>query len=110
MMQTTNLKLTPVVTDDKSITFHNSSVDETYHSKSGAVEEALKKFVEPCKIKELAKTGRIKILDVCFGLAYNSALAVDIALKSNPNCEIEIVGLENDVNILKKIKEMSDNK
>lgn len=98
--------LKKIITNDGSITFHNAEFDETYHSISGAEEEALKKFSEPCKIKELAKTGNIKILDVCFGLGYNSAVAIDIALKSNPDCKIEIFALENDPEILKKISEI----
>ena len=98
-----------IITKDGSITFHNQEFDETYHSITGAQEEALKKFSEPCKIKELAKNGNIKILDVCFGLGYNTAVAIDEALKSNPNCKIEIFALENDQEILKKISEITSN-
>ena len=36
-----------VTTNDGSITFLNEDVDETYHSHSGAKEEAVKKYVEP---------------------------------------------------------------
>jgi tRNA U34 5-methylaminomethyl-2-thiouridine-forming methyltransferase MnmC len=90
------------VTGDKSITFISSKYDEAYHSLTGAREEAFKKYSEPCRIKELAKKGNIKILDVCFGLGYNSAAALETALKANPDCKIEIIALENDEGILKK--------
>ena len=42
------MALREVKTDDGSITFHNSDVDETYHSTSGALQEALEKHVLPC--------------------------------------------------------------
>ena len=44
------------VTDDGSMTFHSEKFDEHYHTKSGAVEEAFKKFATPCNIKEKAKS------------------------------------------------------
>lgn len=97
-----------IITPDGSVTFHNEQFDEAYHSKSGAKEEAVKKFVEPCNIKELAKTGSIKILDVCFGLGYNTAAAIDCALAENPQCVIEVVGLEIDAKILQTILELPD--
>ena len=97
-----------IITPDGSVTFHNKQFDEAYHSKSGAKEEAVKKFVEPCNIKELAKTGSIKILDVCFGLGYNTAAAIDVALAENPDCEIDVVGLENDAEILQTILTLPD--
>lgn len=89
-----------IKTPDGSVTFHNTEFDEAYHSKSGAKEEAVKKFVEPCQIKEIAKTGSVKILDFCFGLGYNTAAAIDAILEENPTCKIEVIGLEKDPKIL----------
>ncbi len=100
-------KLKQQVTKDNSITLFNETYQEYYHSTKGAVEESFEKFVKPCKIAELAKTGKIRILDVCFGVGYNSAAAIDAALESNPNCKIEIIGLENDQNILDEIKNLN---
>lgn len=96
-----------IITADNTETFLNESVGESYHSQTGAVEEALKKYALPCKIKELAKTGRIRILDFCFGLGYNSAMAISIALEENPDCEIEVIGLENDPTILGNIQQVN---
>ena len=100
-------KLKQRVTGDNSITLFNEKYQEHYHSTKGAVEESFEKFVKPCKIAELAKSGKIRILDVCFGAGYNSAAAIDVALESNPVCEIEIVGLENDQNILDEMKNLN---
>ena len=96
-----------VITADNTETFLNEEVKETYHSQTGAVEEALKKYAIPCKIKEKAETGTLRILDVCFGMGYNSAMAIDVALEANPCCQIEVVGLEYDPEIVKKIQEVN---
>ena len=94
-------------TADKSETFLHPLLQESYHSHTGAVEESLKKFVEPCKIKELAKTGSVKILDMFFGMGYNSSMAVSVALKENPDCVVEVIGVENDSKIVEKIQSVN---
>ena len=96
-----------IITADQSESFMNEEVGESYHSHTGAVEEALKKYAVPCKIKELAKSGNLCILDVCFGLGYNSAMAIDVALEENPQCQIEVVGLELDPEIINRIPEVN---
>lgn len=97
-----------ILTADNTETFLNEEVNESYHSLTGAVEEALKKYAIPCRIVQLAKEkGRITILDMFFGLGYNSAMAIDVALKENPHCEIEVIGLEKDGEIIKKIQEVN---
>ncbi len=82
----------PVKTKDGSITFFNERYQEHYHSVSGAREEAIEKFVKPCRIAD-----GFNILDICFGMGYNTCAALDAA--SN----LKIVALENDVGILKSI-------
>ena len=42
-----------------------------------------------------------------FGLGYNSAMAIDVALQENPDCEVEVVGIEYDPEIIKKIQEVN---
>ena len=96
-----------IITADNTESFLNEKVGETYHSQTGAVEEALKKYAIPCKIRGLAKTGNLRILDVCFGMGYNSAMAITVALEENPNCEIEVIGLEKDFEIINKIQEVN---
>lgn len=95
-----------IKTGDGSFTFV-SDMGESYHSVSGAEEEAIKKYVEPTNIAELAKKGSVKILDVCFGIGYNSAAAIDAALKANPGCKIKIVGLELDDSLSESLKELN---
>lgn len=99
--------LSKQTTDDGSITFWNSKFGESYHSKHGAYREALEKHVEACQVKELAsKQNEIKILDVCFGLGYNSFVAIKEVLLINPQIKIEIIALENDPEIVEKISEI----
>ncbi|MBI2208888.1 hypothetical protein HYU50_05320 [Candidatus Woesearchaeota archaeon] len=81
-----------IITNDGSVTFRNLQYNETYHSVSGALEEAFEKFARPCKLKN-----GMKVLDICFGLGYNSLAAISLA-------NVEIVALENDPIILKQIK------
>jgi tRNA U34 5-methylaminomethyl-2-thiouridine-forming methyltransferase MnmC len=95
------------VTGDGSVTFISKKYDEAYHSLTGAREEAFKKYAEPCRIKELAKKGKISILDFCFGLGYNTAAAIDVALKENPDCKITIIALEIDEEILSQIDKLT---
>ena len=96
-----------ILTADNSETFLNVQLGESYHSQTGAVEEALKKYAIPCKIKELAKTGTIRILDAFFGMGYNSAMAISVALEENPYCTIEVIGLEYDPEIIANIQEVN---
>ncbi len=99
--------LKKIITADNTESFLNLQVRETYHSQTGAVEEALKKYAEPCRIRDLAGAGQIRILDMFFGLGYNSARAIQAALEANPNCKVEVVGVENDPQIIKKIQEVN---
>lgn len=93
-----------VLTDDGSFTFRNMDVDETYHSHSGAANEARLKYAGPSGILEIAKAAEpdatMRILDYCFGLGYNSAAAIDAIRAVNPDVAIEIVALELDQGIL----------
>ena len=99
--------LKKIITADNSESFLNEEIGESYHSFKGATEEATQKYVIPCKIRERAKTGHLTILDICFGLGYNSAKAIDAALEENPECHIEVIGLENDPEIISRIQEVN---
>ncbi len=91
--------LEPVRTDDGSITFWNSIVKEHYHSQAGARSEANLKYCLPADLKKRLSEGKIRILDVCFGLGYNSLTSCELALSSGS--ELEIVGLELNRGVVK---------
>lgn len=87
----------PIYTDDGTISLYNYNVCDVYHSKVGAYTEALHKFVIPSGLLDFVKVNNeVKILDVCFGLGYNSKVAVSEILKVNPNCRILINAFEID--------------
>jgi len=82
-----------IETRDGSFTFHNEKYDEAYHSITvGALEEARVKYAEPAKPKK-----GDKILDFCFGLGYNTLVALKIC------DDIKITALEIDKKILNEI-------
>jgi len=89
---------TPIKTKDKSITFWNNNYKEHYHSIEGATLEAKGKYIEPGKLKNLLQKKDVKLLDVCFGMGYNSIEAIKETINYTGN--IEITALEIDNNIL----------
>ncbi|MBN2368642.1 hypothetical protein JXC34_06485 [Candidatus Woesearchaeota archaeon] len=95
-----------LITEDGSETLRNPDYDEFYHSKSGAVEEAFEKYVRPCRIREMAKKGHLRVLDIGFGLGYNAIAAIDEAMNSNKSCEIEIFSLEKDKTVLEELRSL----
>jgi tRNA U34 5-methylaminomethyl-2-thiouridine-forming methyltransferase MnmC len=96
------------VTSDGSITYYNTDVSETYHSTSGAYDEAMRKYAGALDLKGLAKSAsQIRILDICFGLGYNSAAAIDVIRGVSETIPIEVIGLEIDPTILSAIPTLS---
>ncbi|MGV8150950.1 MAG: MnmC family methyltransferase [Candidatus Woesearchaeota archaeon] len=82
-----------IVTDDGSLTFRNAKLDELYHTKSGAIVEALEKHARALKVWE--KDNPI-IFDVCSGLSYNAACAVEEIRRHNNTSLITLYLFEND--------------
>ncbi len=87
----------PTLTEDGSFTFFSETFQETFHSRSGAKEEAERKFVAPCRLPERAQSqSSLTLLDVCFGLGYNSAAALTAIWAVNPQCHVTLMALELD--------------
>ncbi len=88
---------TPQLTADGSFTFFSKTFNEAFHSIYGAKQEAQKKFVEPCELPQKAKLqDHLSILDLCYGLGYNTASALEHIWQVNPDCELNWIGLEID--------------
>lgn len=86
---------TPQLTKDGSYTFFSTEFQETFHSSFGAKQEAEVRYIEPCLLKQLAtQKSTIRILDVCYGLGYNSAAALEAIWSINPQCRVELIALE----------------
>jgi tRNA U34 5-methylaminomethyl-2-thiouridine-forming methyltransferase MnmC len=86
----------PQETGDGSFTFFSETFGEAFHSDQGAKSEAFEKFAQVTELAALAARGKLRILDVCYGLGYNTAAALETIWQVNPNCEIELYALELD--------------
>jgi tRNA U34 5-methylaminomethyl-2-thiouridine-forming methyltransferase MnmC len=85
----------PQPTQDGSCTFFSEEFSEAFHSSHGAKQEAEVKFIEPSLIKKLAARNQtINILDICYGLGYNTAAALAAIWSIDPQCQVKIIGLE----------------
>ncbi|ELR96659.1 tRNA (5-methylaminomethyl-2-thiouridine)(34)-methyltransferase MnmD [Gloeocapsa sp. PCC 73106] len=83
------------LTADGSWTFFSPEFDELFHSHQGAKQEAEQKFVETCKIRQKAEQSScLRLLDICYGLGYNSAAALNAIWSVNPDCRVELIALE----------------
>ena len=66
-------KLYPYFTNDGSVGLFSPDADDIYHSTYGALTEAYEKFITPLDLKKFLKNNsEIKILDICFGIGYNT--------------------------------------
>ncbi|MBS3164306.1 hypothetical protein J4439_02655 [Candidatus Woesearchaeota archaeon] len=66
-------------TADGSLTIRGPE-GELLHPLRGAVAEAVRRYVVPCRIAELARQhGRVMVLDIGFGLGYCATAAIDAA-------------------------------
>ena len=94
--------------EDGSETFFNSDYNEAYHSKIGAITEAEYKFVKPSSLEKLLLNNNkeIRILDLFFGLGYNTGISIDFAYKIKNNPGLQITAIEKDLEIISKIKEL----
>lgn len=89
----------PKLTADGSYTFFSTEFGETFHSEAGARQEAFQKFAQATDLVAKAQTGQVRLLDVCYGLGYNTAAALEVIWAANPACAIAVVGLELDATV-----------
>lgn len=91
----------PIRTADGSISLYNTVVNDVYHSDVGSYTEAVEKYVKPSGILDFVQNNNtVSILDVCFGLGYNSLASISEILKINPSCTINVTALELDMEVL----------
>lgn len=90
---------TPHLTDDGSFTFFSEEFGETFHSQTGAKAEAFTKFSQVTALAQRAQSGHLRLLDICYGLGYNTAAALETIWAANPACRVDLYGLELDETI-----------
>jgi len=93
-----------VKTKDGSFTLKSEKYNECYHSSEGAWTESLYKHVLPgytVAEKFDYYGGEIRILDICFGLGYNTLTAL---LHKPENVKLKIFSPELDLELVKSLK------
>ncbi len=76
------------MTDDNSAGLYDEEINDIYHSKTGALKEAIDKFIIPSQLSNLVKLkDEINILDICYGIGYNSKAAFISKEKANLNID-----------------------
>jgi len=85
-----------VKSEDGSYTAYSAEYDEHYHStKDGALNESLKKHIEPAFALHAQNT-HLKIIDICFGLGFNTLLSLYHRDTFFPDTTLEIYSPELD--------------
>ncbi len=74
-------ELFPYFTNDGSVGLFSAKANDIYHSTYGALTEAYEKFILPSNFENyFRKNSEIKILDICFGIGYNSKSLINLLL------------------------------
>ena len=95
---------TMILSEDGSYTAYSKEYDEHYHStKDGALYESLVKHVYPAfKLKQNQAT--VDILDICFGLGFNTLATLYYHKKNSLTSKINIYSPELDSSLVKSLK------
>ena len=90
-----------VFTDDGSVGLYNNIVGDIYHSKFGARTEAEEKFIKPLNFhKNFFKKKELNVLDICYGIGYNTKAFLNKILKLKYKGKVSIDILEYDKNLV----------
>jgi len=94
-----------VTTKDGSQTLYSSEFDECYHSTNdGALNETLQKHIIPA-LTLLPPKNKIVILDICFGLGYNTLATIYYCKLHKISTKIEIISPELDEALVRSLKD-----
>ena len=75
-------KLKEIITEDGTLSLRDLKIKENFHNSTGALKETKHKFINPSKLERF-KDHSVNVLDICFGLGYNSALLFNRLLKQS---------------------------
>ena len=93
-----------IPTSDGTHTLYSKQFDQHYHSvKEGALNESLSKHVIPALTYHKNKK-ELTILDICFGIGYNSLATLYYVQQENLNIKVNIYSPEFDLDLLHSIK------
>ena len=100
-----NLKRELITTDDGSKTLLINGLEETYHSKHGALQEAVHVFID--NGLNLINSCDINILELGFGTGLNVLVTIDAYLKIDKESKINYFSVEKYPVLLKEAAELS---
>jgi len=80
-------ELIEVLTKDGSYSLRSVFFEENFHSLLGALEETKSKFTATSNLQRF-KGESLNVLDICFGLGYNSASLLDELIKQKSNLNL----------------------
>jgi radical SAM protein (TIGR01212 family) len=83
-----------VKTADGSYTFYHPGFKQHFHTLAGAASEAQNKFIIPSELPARLADGPVRLLDVGFGLGYNACAAIECALSTDAQLEIDTLELD----------------
>jgi tRNA U34 5-methylaminomethyl-2-thiouridine-forming methyltransferase MnmC len=92
-------------TADGSVTFAHPVHGQTFHSRSGAWQEARERYAAACRLAERA-SGRaaIDLLDIGTGLGWNLAAALAaVDASGGTNVRLRATSLEHDVDVIRAV-------
>lgn len=107
-------KFLPYMTNDYSVGLYDENVNDICHSAFGAVTEAYEKFV--CNsLSVLKEKENLSVLDICYGIGYNTKVLINENFKLNKRLEIDCVDtnnylielspfIQNKINLFNRIK------
>ena len=92
-----------MLTKDGTTTLYTAEFDEYYHNiKDGALQESLQKHIIPAF--NLCKKEKLTILDICFGLGYNTLSAIYYYKLHSPDTKLHIISPEIDEELVRSLK------
>lgn len=90
----------PYFTNDGSVGLYSPEFNDIYHSATGALTEAYEKFILPVDMKNLLKKDSIKVLDICYGIGYNSKSFLNFIFENIfQKILIKILSMQNSISI-----------
>ena len=93
-----------VLCGDGSNTLYSVEFDEPYHStKDGALHESLEKHVKPALALQKNKD-KLTILDICFGLGYNTFATLSYIKKQKLSTKVHILSPEFDEGLVRSLE------
>ncbi|MFK5977073.1 MAG: MnmC family methyltransferase [Sulfurovum sp.] len=92
-----------ILCEDGSHTLYSKEFEEPYHStKDGALYESIEKYVKPSLYHQRDKNS-LTILDICFGLGYNTFATIYYIKKEQLSTKIHIISPEFDEGLVRSL-------